>query len=62
MGAFIIAGIAFAITIVVTVVTFGAASMSETGLDGPNPFVPLATGTIISALIAATHWLPHIGW
>jgi hypothetical protein len=62
MGAFIVAIIAFAITICVTVITFGAAAMSETGLDGPNPFIPLVTGTIISVLIAATHWLPHIGW
>lgn len=62
MGAFIVAGIAFIITVVITIVTLWAAEMSETGLDGPNPWVPLISGTVISGLIAASHWMPNIGW
>jgi hypothetical protein len=64
MGAFIIAGIVAVITIIISLLMLFAAGMS----DAPSAVakVPVTstfvTGMVIAGLIAATHWLPHIGW
>lgn len=64
MGAFIIAGIIFIGTALISIVMIFAAGMSDSPSASEN--VPIKTtfftGTIISILIAASHWLPHIGW
>ncbi len=65
MGAFIIAGIVFAIGIVGFV--FGIAlymSLPAPSVQGNSeaPVWWLGSCTIVAALIAASHWMPHIGW
>lgn len=62
MGAFIIAGIVVVITILATVVYIFGNAMSDTTGQNLNPFPILIGGLCLAALIAATHWLPHIGW
>lgn len=64
MGAFIVAGVIFVGTILLSLLMLFAAGMSDSPSEAEN--VPVistfVTGTIIAALIAASHWLPHIGW
>lgn len=61
---FIFAGIVFVGTCVACFIMVLAASMSDSPEAAAN--VPVrstaVTGTIIALLIAASHWLPHIGW
>lgn len=61
---FIFAGIVFVGTLLACVLQLFAAGMSDApSVDGmPNVTGTLVTGTIIALLIAASHWLPHIGW
>lgn len=64
MLAFILAGLVFIGTLVVCAFMLFAAGMSDSPSAAAN--VPVTStfviGTIIAALIAASHWLPHIGW
>lgn len=64
MLAFIIAGVVFAGTILLSVLMLFAAGMSDS--PSASADVPVVstfiTGTIIAALIAASHWLPHVAW
>lgn len=64
MGAFIVAGLIFAGTIGLSVLMMFAAGMSDS--PSASKDVPVVstfvTGTSIAAVVAATHWLPHIGW
>ena len=64
MLAFILAGIIFVGTLVVSALMIFAAGMSDSPSASAN--VPVLstfiTGTIIAALVAASHWLPHISW
>lgn len=62
MGAFIIAGIIVVITILITALRIFAAMMSDTTGNDLNPVPGLLGGLALAALVAATHWLPHIGW
>jgi hypothetical protein len=63
MGAFIIAGIVFAVTVLATVAIIFADGMSDApSVQGISPWPTLIGGSVISAMIAATHWMPHIGW
>lgn len=66
MGAFVVAGIVAVITILITLFMLFAAGMSDAGYaarDAEHQAIGVfLTGMIIAALIAATHWLPHIGW
>lgn len=64
MGAFILAGIVFVLTIIATVLILFGNMMSDNVADGNSgAFIGVfVTGTVISVVIAATHWLPHIGW
>jgi hypothetical protein len=62
MGAFIVAGVVFTITVLLSLLMLFAAGMSdqpgaESGAGGV-----FVGGTILSALILATHWMPSIGW
>ena len=66
MGAFILAGLVFVVTLVVCVIGLMAAGMS----DSPSGSDAVAAdvlwwfigGTCIAVLISATHFMSHIGW
>jgi uncharacterized membrane protein YdcZ (DUF606 family) len=63
MGAFIIAGIVFAVTIGATVLIVFADGMSDApSMQGISPWPTLIGGSLISAMILASHWMPQIGW
>lgn len=64
MGAFIIAGIVFVITVLISLVMLFGAGMSDSPSAAASVPVKATfiTGTVIALLIAASHWLPHIGW
>ena len=63
MGAFIIAGLIFAITLALSaLVLFGDAMSDTTGQGGTSAGWVLGGGILIAALVLASHWLPHIGW
>ena len=63
MLAFIIAGIVFVGTLVICAFIFFADMMSDAPSEPGIPFLtPFIIGTIIAVLIAASHWLPHLGW
>ena len=62
MGAFVVAGIVFVATLLwSTFVFMGDAMNDTTGLNGTSAGWWLLGGTIVSGLIAATHWV-HMGW
>ena len=64
MVAFILAGIVFVATLAVSALMVFAAGMSDSPSASANvPVVStFVTGTIIAALIAASHWMPHLAW
>jgi hypothetical protein len=62
MAAFIIAAIIEVVTILATVVYIFGTAMSDTTGTNANPFPILIGGTVIAVLVAASHWLPRIGW
>ena len=62
MGAFIIAGLVFVGTLVLCAFMAFAAGMSTTGNSDVPVGATFITGTVIAALIAGSHWMPHIGW
>lgn len=62
MAAFIIAGIVFVVTILISAFMLFAAGMSDNTSESVPVTSTFVTGTIIAILIATSHWLPHIGW
>lgn len=62
MGAFIIAVIVVVLTLLATTAYIFGNMMSDTTGTNLNPFPILIGGIAIAALVAASHWLPHIGW
>lgn len=62
MGAFIVAGLIVTVTLVVAVIAVWAVSMSDAPGVSSGPGWVLTVGLTAAALVAATHWLPHIGW
>lgn len=64
MGAFILAGIVAVGTLALSALLLFANGMAA----APSASNAIAVGpvfwggTILAALIAASHWLPHIGW
>lgn len=62
VGAFIIAAIIELLTVLATAVYIFGNAMSDATGRNLNPFPLLIGGTVIAALVAASHWLPHIGW
>ncbi len=63
MGAFIIAGIIAVLTIAIAVFFELLRGMAPAPGMIESNFLPiLLTGLSIAAIVAATHWLPHIGW
>ncbi len=64
MGAFILAGIVFVGTLLVSGLMLFAAGMSDNPSAAAD--VPVKStffiGMTCAGLIAATHWMPHIGW
>lgn len=63
MAAFILAGIVALATIALAILSELARGMATAPSMHPSRFLSiLAIGLPIAALIAASHWLPHIGW
>lgn len=63
MAAFIIAGIIAFITLVIAVFSEFARGMTTAPSMHASKFWPIIfTGMPIAAIVAATHWLPSIGW
>lgn len=62
MGAFIIAAIIEVITLLATAAYIFGNAMSDATGNNLNPLPMLIGGTVIAALVASSHWLPHIGW
>jgi hypothetical protein len=64
MLAFILAGIIFVGTLAVSALMMIGASMSDS--PSASADVPVLstfiTGTVIAALVAASHWMLHISW
>lgn len=65
MGAFIVAGIIFAIGVlgffaaIAVYMSYPAPSVQG---DASAPWVWLAGCIVVSLIVTATHWLPSIGW
>lgn len=63
MGAFILAGIVAFIAFGIAVFSEFARGMATAPSMHPSYFLQiLIPGVVAAAIIAATHWLPHIGW
>jgi hypothetical protein len=62
MGAFIVAGLIMVGTVLLSLFVGFAESMATAPRYDNSPLVVFAVGTALSVLVAATHWLPHIGW
>jgi len=63
MGAFIVAGVVLVAGLLFAVVQLFAAGMSDATGQGDGGAGATAIGAVIIAvIIAATHWMPSIGW
>lgn len=63
MGAFIIAGIIFFITLLICILAIFANGMSDApSQSGISVWPAFIGGTLLSAIVLASHWLTHIGW
>lgn len=66
MGAFIIAALIFVGTLLLSALILFAAGMSDnpsaSAGAGRSALGTLIGGTVLSAIILASHWMPHIGW
>jgi hypothetical protein len=64
MGAFILAGMVFVATILLSLLTLLGNGMSDNVADNNSGsfIIVFAVGTIISVLILGSHWAPNIGW
>lgn len=64
MGAFIVAGIIFAATVVISIFVSYANSMSSAPSQDAvvSPGSIFVTGTILAIIVASTHWLATFGW
>lgn len=60
--AFAIGGLVFVATLIICVLMIGAEMNSPITGSGSNIIWTFVTGTVISLLIVASHWFPHIGW
>lgn len=64
MGAFLVGGFAFVITIFLFVIVLMTYGMSDRPIDQQSraPLYVLFGGMAFSGLIVASHWMPSIGW
>jgi hypothetical protein len=62
MGAFILAGLVFVGAILLAGFVSFAQGMAAAPHYDNTPRSILIGGVVLAALIAASHWLPHIGW
>jgi hypothetical protein len=62
MGAFILAGLFFVGSVLLAFFVALAQSMAAAPQYDNSPWVILGIGTALSILVAASHWIPHIGW
>lgn len=64
MVAFIIAGFVFVGTVALSGLMLFAAGMSDAPSESADksPLWTFIIGTVLAALIAASHWLPALSW
>ena len=64
MWAFIVAIIVFGLTQVISMLVLFRYGMSDNQTLPPSTAAETTStvGTLISIAIAASHWLPHLGW
>lgn len=62
MGAFIVAGLIFIATILLCLLQLFAAGMASSGTHESGAGITFTIGVSVALLVAATHWLPRIGW
>jgi len=62
MGAFVVSGIVFVVTLLWCGLLLGANNASDAPRSGFSVWPQFWTGGAIAALIFASHWMPHIGW
>lgn len=61
--AFILTAVAVFITLLLCALVGFANGMSDApSVQGTQVFPIFAGGMLLAAIIAASHWLPHIGW
>jgi hypothetical protein len=60
--AFIVAGLVFVITMGLAFLTIMADMMSDSVSDQYTPVPVLIVGLSLTAIIASSHWWPHLGW
>ena len=62
MGAFILAAVVAVGTVLFALLQLFAAGMSDVPNANSGAGVTLVIGLPLAVLIAATHYMPHIGW
>ena len=63
MGAFILAGVIVGVAFLLALLSEFARGMASAPSMHPSYFFPiLIPGVVIAVIVAATHWLPKIGW
>ncbi len=60
--ALILAAIVFIATVALSAVIVFADGMSDSPGTSISPWPTLIGGSLIAVGLAASHWLPHIGW
>lgn len=60
--AFILAGIIVVGTVALCLLILFADSMSDSPTTSVSPTPVAVVGFILAAILAASHWMPHIGW
>lgn len=62
MGAFILAGLVFVGSLAAAFLVGFAEGMASAPVYTDTPLHILIGGSVLAVVIAATHWMPHIGW
>ena len=62
MWSFILAGLMFAGSIALAFFVAFAQGMASAPRYDNTPWVIIGAGAVFSAIIVASHWLPHLGW
>lgn len=60
--AFVVAGIIAALSLALGFIGALATSMSDAPGETSGVAPIVVCGLILAALVAASHWMPHIGW
>jgi hypothetical protein len=60
--ALVLAAIIFVITLVLAAIVLAGDGMSDSPTTSVSPWPVLVGGSLIALAIAASHWMPHVGW